>query len=231
MKQESKKKLKKIIITFFIIILAAVLCFAGINTLVILKTKTNIVEVSDTADINADCIIVLGCRAYSNGNLSPMLEDRVETGINILKAGGSDRLLMSGDHGQKEYDEVNAMKAYSVKKGIDPDIIFLDHAGFSTYESMYRLRDIFGAKKVIIVTQKYHLYRAIYIAESLGLEAYGVSADIEDYGESTNQYNSVRESTARVKDFFTCIFKPKPTYLGETISLDGSAKQTDDKTY
>lgn len=107
-----------------------------------------------------------------------MLEDRLKQGIKLYELGASDRLLMSGDHGRKEYDEVNVMKKFAIDAGVPSEHIFMDHAGFSTYESLYRARDIFQADRIIIVTQKYHLYRAMYIAEKLGLEAYGVASDL-----------------------------------------------------
>jgi len=133
---------------------------------------------------------------------------------------------MSGDHGTVEYDEVNAMKQYAIEKGIDSEEIFMDHAGFSTYESIYRAKEIFGAERVVIITQEYHLYRALYIADALGLEAYGVASDQRTYSGQTMR--DVREILARNKDFLTSLFKPKPTYLGETISLDGSGDVTND---
>jgi len=133
---------------------------------------------------------------------------------------------MSGDHGTVEYDEVNAMKQYAIEKGIDSEQIFMDHAGFSTYESIYRAKEIFGAERVVIITQEYHLYRALYIADALGLEAYGVASDQRTYSGQTMR--DVREILARNKDFLTSLFKPKPTYLGETISLDGSGDVTND---
>jgi len=133
---------------------------------------------------------------------------------------------MSGDHGRKEYDEVNIMKKYAIEKGIPSENIFMDHAGFSTYESIYRVKNIFEAKKVVIVTQKYHLYRALYIANQLGLEAYGVGADPRRYVGTT--YREIREILARDKDFFKCIFKPEPTYLGDTIPVNGNGDITND---
>jgi vancomycin permeability regulator SanA len=131
---------------------------------------------------------------------------------------------MSGDHGQKNYDEVNTMKQYAVDAGIPASDIFMDHAGFSTYESVYRAKEIFGAEKIIIVTQRYHLYRALHIANAFGLEAYGVSADLRSYRGQT--YRDIREILARNKDFITAIFKPKPTYLGETIPIFGDGNLT-----
>ena len=102
----------------------------------------------------------------------------------------------------------------------------MDHAGFSTYESVYRAQYIFGAEKILIVSQKYHLSRAVFMARAMGMDAYGVPADLRDYRDMP--YNYARESLARVKDFFMTVFRPKPTYLGETIDLTGSGAQTDD---
>jgi len=119
------------------------------------------------------------------------------------------------------------MKAFAIEQGVPSEDIFMDHAGFSTYESLYRAKEVFEAKKVVIVTQKYHLYRALYIANQLGIEAYGVGSDPRRYvGEA---YREFREILARNKDFFGCIIKPKPTYLGETIPVYGSGDLTNDK--
>ena len=133
---------------------------------------------------------------------------------------------MSGDHGKKEHDEVNIMKNYVVERGIPSENIFMDHAGFSTYESIYRAKEIFQVKKIVIVTQKYHLYRALYIANRLGIEAYGVGSDPRQYVGATNR--EIREILARDKDFIKCIFKPKPTYLGYTIPVSGNGDVTND---
>ena len=136
-------------------------------------------------------------------------------------------LLMSGDHGRKEYDEVNAMKHYAIDNGVLSENIFMDHAFFSTYETVYRAKEIFEAEKVIIVTQEYHLYRALYIADQFGMDAYGVSADLNKYaGQSMRDF---REVLARCKDFAMCIFKPEPTFLGEVIPISGNGDLTNDK--
>ena len=118
------------------------------------------------------------------------------------------------------------MKDFLIAKGIPSDDIFMDHAGFSTYESVYRAKEIFQAQKVIIVSQEYHLYRAIYIAQSLGLDAYGVAADGQDYAGQWGR--DVREVLAQVKDFFTAMFQPQPTYLGDAIPVDGDGDVTND---
>ena len=174
-----------------------------------------------------DCIIVLGCQVKTDGSLSHMLRDRLIRGVELYHAGASPKLLMSGDHGRVNYDEVNAMKAYAVENGVPSEDVFMDHAGFSTYETVYRAKEIFGADKVIIVTQEYHLYRALYIAEALGIEAYGVSADLNRYGGQTMR--DIREVLARCKDFAMCLFKPEPTYLGEAIPVSGNGDLTNDR--
>ena len=133
---------------------------------------------------------------------------------------------MSGDHARVEYDEVNSMKSFAIEKGIPSEAIFMDHAGFSSYESIYRAKEIFGVKKIIIVTQKYHLYRALYIANQLGIEAYGVPSNPRNYIGQTKR--EIREFLARNKDVFQCILKPKPTYLGEAIPITGNGDITND---
>jgi vancomycin permeability regulator SanA len=189
-------------------------------------TKNKIISAEESFKLDADCILILGAGVYANGIPSAMLEDRLIKGIELYKSGTSDRLLMSGDHGRKDYDEVNVMKQYAIDKGVPSENIFMDHAGFSTYESLYRARDIFEAKKVIIVTQKYHLSRALYVAENLGLEAYGVASDPRQY--AGQNYREIREILARIKDFFYVLAKPKPTFLGEVIPVSGNGDLTND---
>ena len=170
--------------------------------------------------------IILGAGIWGD-KPSPMLEDRLNQGIALYNKKVAPKIIMSGDHGRVEYDEVNLMKQFAIDKGIPSEDIFMDHAGFSTYETMYRARDVFMAKKVVIVTQRYHLYRALYIAKSLGLDAYGVGSDPFRYkGEL---YREMREILARDKDFIKCIFKPEPTYLGDEIPVSGNGDVTNDK--
>lgn len=178
---------------------------------------------------NVDCIIVLGCGVSAAGVPSPMLVDRLQRGVALYQDGASPKLLMSGDHGREGYNEVAVMKRYAVEQGVPSGAVFMDHAGFSTYETMYRARDIFCAQKVIIVTQQYHLYRAVYIARALGLEAYGVNCDYRTHGDQF--FRDVREVLARVKDFVTAIVQPKPTYLGKAIPISGSGELTHDDYY
>ncbi|MCM1567140.1 MAG: YdcF family protein [Dehalobacter sp.] len=175
-----------------------------------------------------DAILVLGAYVFPDGTASSMLADRLTVGYELYQQGKAPKILVSGDHGRTDYDEVNAMKRFLLEKGVKGQNVFMDHAGFSTYESLYRARDIFLAKKVIIVTQEYHLKRAVFVARSLGLEAYGVASDRHDYGQAMAYYQ-IREIAARNKDFlWTKIIKPKPTFLGDVIPVFGDGGATDD---
>ncbi|MBE5922020.1 MAG: SanA protein [Lachnospiraceae bacterium] len=174
-----------------------------------------------------DCIVVLGAGVWEDNMPSHMLNDRLEQGIALYEGGVAPKLLMSGDHGQVDYDEVNVMKQFAIDAGVPSEDIFMDHAGFSTYESMYRAKEIFQADKIVIVTQEYHLYRALYVAEALGIEAYGVASDPRAYAGQFMR--EAREILARNKDFITAIGKPEPTYLGETIPVSGNGNVTNDK--
>ena len=224
---KKREKLKPIVMILLCLALVGVIALCSINGYVKSVAKERIVTVEETATLeDVDCIIVLGCQVRDDGTLSHMLRDRLMRGLEVYHAGAAPKLLMSGDHGRKEYDEVNAMKQYAIENGVPSEHVFMDHAGFSTYETVYRAKEIFEADKVIIITQEYHLYRALYIADKLGLEAYGVSADLNKYaGQSMRDF---REVLARCKDWAMCIFKPEPTYLGESIPVNGNGDVTND---
>ena len=157
-----------------------------------------------------------------------MLEDRILKAIELYENGVAPKIIMSGDHGREEYDEVNIMKNYAIEKGIPSEDIFMDHAGFSTYDSIYRAKHIFEVKNIVIVTQEYHLFRALHIANKLGINALGVNSDPRKYSGQT--YREIREILARNKDFVKATFKPKSTYLGDTIPVNGNGDITNDKT-
>ena len=222
-------KIKKIVFILSVILLVLVLVVLGINGYIKSSTKNQIISVEESSNLeDIDCIIILGAGIWGD-KPSPMLEDRLLQGIELYNNNVSTKIIMSGDHGREEYDEVNIMKEFAIKKGVPSENIFMDHAGFSTYESIYRAKEIFEADKIVIVTQKYHLYRALHIANSLGIEAYGVGADPRQYVGA--MYRELREILARNKDFVKCLFKPEPTYLGETIPVSGNGNATNDKKY
>lgn len=219
-----KRKMRNILLLLAGLFLFGILSVAVINFYMISYADRYTIteeEASDLADI--DCIMVLGCGVYQN-NPTPLLEDRLKRGVAVFQTRVSPKILMSGDHGQENYDEVNVMKQYALDQGIPEENIFMDHAGFSTYESMCRAREIFGIDKMIIVTQKYHLPRAVYLARKLGIEAYGVASDYRSFGGQF--YRDCREVLARVKDLFVSIIQPDPTYLGEAIPISGSGTVT-----
>lgn len=218
----------KIICAVFALGVLSVGAVLGINGWVVHSVSSQVLTPEAAAELaDVDCIVVLGCLVRNDGSPSHMLEDRLKRGVSLYHDGAAPKLLMSGDHGREDYDEVDAMKRYAVEAGVPSADVFMDHAGFSTYETMYRAKAVFGAKKILIVTQEYHLYRALYAAKALGLEAYGVTADYRQYSGQTAR--DVREVFARVKDFGMAIFKPEPTYLGETILITGNGDQTHDR--
>lgn len=228
--KKQKKKLKTWMLRLLVVavIMGAIGCLslAAINRYMISKTRDYILTEEEALALeDVDCILVLGAGVWGDAP-SPILRDRLQIGISLYEASVSSKLLMSGDHGREEYDEVNIMKDYAIAQGIPSEDIFMDHAGFSTYESMYRAKEIFQAKKIVIVTQEYHMYRALYDARELGLEAYGVCTDVVYGGQFMRD---VREVAARAKDFCFVLFDVKPTYLGDVIPVNGNGDVTNDR--
>ena len=173
----------------------------------------------------AKVAIVLGARVYADGTPSPMLADRLATGVGLYKVGKVDKLLLSGDHGTTTYDEVNVMLQYCLDRGVPDEDVFTDHAGFDTYDTMYRARDVFKVTDALVVTQDFHLPRAVYIARNLGLDATGVVADIQPYAREWRF--ALREWPARVKAFFQLhVTKPGPRFLGPALPIDSDGRLT-----
>ena len=175
-----KKIIKIILITILTLITIILVSTLAINQNIYLKTKNKIITEQSEKIENVDCILILGAGIWNN-RPSPMLEDRLLQGISLYQKGFASKIIMSGDHGRENYDEVNIMKEFAIERGVNSEDIFMDHAGFSTYESIYRAKEIFGAKKMIIVTQEYHLYRALYIAQQFDIETYGVASNPREY--------------------------------------------------
>ena len=219
------RMLVKAIAVFVIIML---LLFIGINVFVRVYASQYILSPDEANQLDADAVVVLGARVYNSGTPGKMLASRLDMGIELYEGGAAKKLIFSGDHGRDEYNEVGAMYLYAVNKGVDDNDIFLDHAGFSTYETAVRAKKIFCAERVVMVTQKYHIYRSVYCARMTGTEAYGVACDDYQWGGVKMVYNYIRESLATVKDFFGCILGVEPTFLGETIPVSGNADVTHD---
>ena len=219
---------RKTVRVLLVLGLAGCLVMFLVNLYMIRKEEKYILTADQAGELeDVDCIMVLGCGVRPDGTPSGMLSDRLDQGIRLYDEHVSDKLLMSGDHGKVNYDEVNLMKQFAIDRAVPSENIFMDHAGFSTYESMYRARDIFQVRKIVIVTQRYHMYRALYVAQSMGMEAYGVASDPRTYGGQ--RMRDVRELLARPKDLIYTIVMPKPTYLGDSIPVSGDGNVTNDK--
>ncbi|MBE5815797.1 MAG: SanA protein [Clostridiales bacterium] len=219
--------MKQFVLIVLALCLVAVLAVAACNMWMIHSATPAIHTLEEAEELSGDCILVLGCGLRRDGYPSQMLCDRLDVAIEAYRMGLAPKLLMSGDHGQDHYDEVNAMKDYAMAKGIPSEDIFMDHAGFSTYESMYRAKAIFHCDRVIVVTQRYHLYRAIADARAMGMEAAGISSDARSYARQW--YFDIREVAARAKDTLYCLVKPRPTYLGQSIPIFGNGDATNDR--
>lgn len=221
-----KIKSKYIVITISAIAALGLLAVLIPNLIVCSSSAGKIYNREEISNLpnDFDCILVLGAGVYADGTPTPMLNDRLVVACEAYEAGCSDRMIMSGDHLYADYNEPGAMKSFAVEQGISSKVIFLDHAGISTYDSIYRAIKLYGAEKILIVTQKYHLYRAIYLANSLGAEAYGVSANLRRYFGQPKY--TVREWVARVKDTMLSIAKPEATYMGEKFDLSGDGDIT-----
>ena len=219
-----KRKYKVLIFVIAGIAILIGIAAVSLSVYMVKATEKNIFT-ADTFknDEKADCILILGA-GVKDDKPKPMLRDRLLTGIELYKSGAAEKIIMSGDRGRADYDEVNVMRAFALEQGVRAEDIFLDHAGFSTYDSVYRAKNIFGAENIIIVSQKYHLYRALYISEKLDVKAAGVSANLNTYGGQLKR--DIREIIARDKDFFKCIVKPEAEIMGDKIPLDGDGSIT-----
>ena len=192
------------------LILIGVICFLVVvvlpNAIVVLGTMGHI---KDTPDENYEYTLVLGAAIWG-GEPSPMLRDRLSKSVELYKEGKTNTLFMSGDNERDFYDETTAMRKYATDNGVPEDDVMYDDYGLSTYDSMYRAKNVYGIDKMIIVTQKYHMYRAVYIARRLGIDAVGVPAESIKY--SGREAREVREILARCKDFVKSMIKPKSSY-------------------
>lgn len=170
----------------------------------------------------AHTAIVLGAGLIRGGKLSTIFKDRVDIAIALYQAGKVKTILVSGDDGTPTHNEVNPARDYLLTKGIPSKDIFLDHAGFDTYSSMYRAREVFLVDKAIVITQSFHLPRSVFIAHSLGIDAYGIPANQHGYSFK----NNIREVFADVKAVFDIISHRKPKYLGEEIPITGNSSES-----
>ena len=225
---------KSIQIIIIIILVFAVLVF-GVSAYVAASASEKIAGTDDgggidraiideSGSIDPQCILVLGCAVWEDDQPSPMLRDRLDTAIELYRQGAAPKLLLSGDNSVKEYSEPDCMFKYALDQGVPAEDVFLDFAGFSTYDSIYRANAVFKADSMIVVTQKYHLYRALNICDRLGIKAVGVASDQQKYAGRFNR--EAREVLARDKDLIKGIMKPEPTFLGDEIPISGDGRVT-----
>lgn len=203
-----------------ILLITCLVFFSSLSFYVFWHGNRYIIESLQNAP-EAEVVIILGAKVYPN-RLSDMLADRVDTAIDLYNLAKVEKILVSGDHGTRGYDEVNAIKDYLLEKNIPSEDIFLDHAGFNTYNTMYRAKHIFDIDKAIISTQRFHLPRALYLARGLDIEAYGFPADKRSY--TTQKYNNAREFLARIKAWFNLTLQQAPVFLGDKISLKSNSE-------
>lgn len=228
MKKSGKRQKKKRCLLFrviagflklvFVLALIFILSVAGINGYMIFRTSGDILTKEEAADLeDVDYIVVLGASVYGM-KPSPVLKDRLDVGVTLYHSGVSDQLLMSGDNRVSDYNEVGAMQLYAENAGVPEEQIVLDPQGLCTYDSVKHLTESYHADKVVIVTQRYHMYRALYIADQLGIEAYGVSPVRKE--ESVKNTHELREIAARCKDFLLLLFGSDSDTVFDTLSRE-----------
>lgn len=219
------RAVKAVFGTILVLIILTVGVFVATNLIEIKTGEAKIVSANTAQKQDADCILVLGASVYEDGTPSTILRDRLDVAITLYQSNVAPKIIMSGDNGTESYNEVLAMKSYAIEQGIPSEDIFCDHAGFSTYESMYRAQKVFGVNRMVVVTQTYHLYRALYTGNSLGMDVVGVASDLRNYQNQT--IYDMRELLARTKDFFKTTLRIPATYSTGYIGLDQSGDVTE----
>lgn len=222
-----KKRGKQMLWLITGLALAGVLTLYGCGRYVTAVAAPYVLQKGADAPL-CDAVLVLGARVYQDGRPSPTLADRLDAAIELYQSGKAPKIIASGDHGTAEYDEVAGMLSYLLAHGIPREDIFLDHAGFNTYDSVYRAQAVFCAQSVLISTQDFHIGRAVYMARRLGLDAWGVpSPDRVTY----RTYNRLRESLARVKAVLeTDLLRRQPRWLGDPIPVWGDGTVTHEQS-
>lgn len=211
------KRLKKFILSFVIGLVLVIFAVLAVETIFQRQTAPLIYnEISQVP--STDTVIILGASVHADGQLSPILQDRVDTAIRLYEAGKVKNFLVTGDHRSNDYNEVAAMVNYLENRGIKDSDITADHAGLDTYDSMYRAGKLFGIQNAIVVTQQFHLPRALYIASHLGLDYKGLAADQRAY--KTEYKLKQREKLANIKALWEVALNKKPTTLKPRLQKD-----------
>lgn len=176
--------------------LMALMVAAG-NAYVLLSVDSD--STSEVSQVpHTQVAIVPGALVEADGDMSAMLADRVKQASALWHAGKVEKILVSGDHGSWDYDEPTTMRKALVRDGVDPEDVFEDHAGFETWATMVRARSIFAVRDAVVVTQGFHMPRALFLAEAAGIEATGLTADLHEWGWQGDK-SALREVLSRVK--------------------------------
>lgn len=163
--------------------------------------------------------LLLGTGKYFGNILNPYYTYRIQAATELMKAGKIDYIVISGDNSRKDYSEPEMMRTDLMAAGIDSARIYLDHAGFRTFDSMIRLREIFSQNSAIVISQKFHNQRALFIAGREGINAVGFNA--RDVSGSVGLLMELREKLARVKAFMDYLFNTQPKFLGPKVEIPG----------
>lgn len=211
-----------------VVVLLVILAVVAANAITVGTTRGNVHTVAQTAELlegdPADAVVVLGASVHADGTPSDILADRLEVAVDLYLEGAARAIIVSGDNRSSHYNESDAMKAFCVEAGVPSEDVYVDHGGVNTYESMYRARHVFGAERIVVATQAYHLYRAMFAADCLGMQAWGVACDKGAY--DNQQMYSAREVMARTKDFYAALLRLPVDTAGETVSLNDSGDLT-----
>lgn len=216
------KKIKKVILPVIILCLIAIAVIWATNSNV--KAKTEAVIYTDLADVPKTKVAIIFGAGIIGDRPSRYLKDRLDAGIALYKNNKVDKILLSGDNGRDEHDELTVMKLYCYENGVDTSKIYIDYAGFDSYSTMYRAKHIFKVDTAILVSQKYHLNRCVYLGDKLGVKSYGYSANRGVY--PGYKYYSFREKLSITKSVFDVMRNRKPKYLGETVDVNGKSNYT-----
>lgn len=200
-----RHRVLKVVLAVIGAIILAVAIVVATNMYTVISTRDDVHRVSSFYNRNADAVVVLGASVFADGTPSDILADRLEVAADLYKAGAAREIIVSGDNTDAHYNESDAMRDYLVSLDVPEEDIVVDHLGTDTYASIYRAKNAYGANDIVVVTQAYHLYRALMIADGLGMEAGGVAADKGEY-EGQTEY-SVREMLARTKDWLLTLVK------------------------
>lgn len=211
-----KIKFLKVILSIFAIVTVAAAALFIVAQIIVLKSAEG--KFFSVNNVPFETVVIVpGASVLRSGQPSDMLADRLLTALDLYKSGKVKRFLLSGDHGQTNYNEVEIMRDFLLERGVLEEVIYLDHAGFDTFDTMIRAHEIFQLESAVVVTQKYHLSRALYLGQNIGLEVCGVPADRQDYLKMP--YFLAREYLARVKAVLDIWFHAQPKYLGEAITI------------